>query len=291
MRDKILESLEWFEVMQCPETFNCIYVWKNKANGKTYVGKAEKLHERRYTHLRAKDDRYFHNSLRKRGAEGYQLAIIVKDVPTEELGDIETYYIDVLDSLYKNGKGYNCALGGEGGNTRAGKTPEEKREISKKQSEAMKGKYSGENAYWYGKRHSEETKEKMSEAQSGENHPKGMLGKHHSDETKQKMSETKKGENHPFYGKKHSEKSKRKISEANKGENNPRLGSLIVQVDKLTNKVVSVKYNFEFGEMGFNKGSISSCCRGKEKTHKGYRWFYLEDYIQQFGTIENHSGI
>ena len=181
MRDEILESLEWFEVMQCPEAFNCIYVWKNKVNGKTYVGKAVKLHERRYGHLRAKDDYYFHKSLRKRGAEGYKLAIIVKDVPTEELGDIERYYIDVLDSLNKNGKGYNIAEGGDGGNSLAGKTDEEKKEIGEKISKANKGK-----------KHSEETKQKLSESHKGEKNPN--YGKKASEETKQKLSEGKKGE-------------------------------------------------------------------------------------------------
>ena len=135
MRDEILESLEWFEVMQCPEAFNCIYVWRNKVNGKTYVGKAKKLHRRIKEHLRAKEDYYFYNSLRKHGVEGYRLAIIVKDVPVEELGNIETYYVKVLDSLKKNSKGYNIAEGGEGGNNLAGKTKEEIREISKKISE------------------------------------------------------------------------------------------------------------------------------------------------------------
>lgn len=255
MRDEILESLEWFEVMQCPETFNCIYVWRNKVNGKTYVGKAKKLHKRRNEHLSAKDDFYFHKSLRKRGVEGYQLAIIIKDLLTEEeLNENERYYIKVLNSLNKNGKGYNCSDGGEGGNNYAGKTKEE---IT-------------------------ETKRKMSEAKKGENNPN--YGKKFSEETKRKLSEIRKGENNPYYGKKHSEETKGKISEA-------MIGSLIVQVDKLTNKVVNVKYNFEFGEMGFHSGHISSCCKGKLKTHKGYRWFYLEDYIQQFGTIENHSGI
>ena len=135
MRDEILESLEWFEVMECPEAFNCIYVWKNKVNGKTYVGKAKKLHERRYRHLIAKDDYYLHNSLKKRGVESYQLAVIVKDVPAEELGNIERYYVKALDSLRKNGKGYNIAEGGEGGNNYAGKKPEEMDEINKKKSE------------------------------------------------------------------------------------------------------------------------------------------------------------
>ena len=27
---------------------------------------------------------------------------------------------------------------------------------------------------------------------------------------------------------------------------------------------------------GFDNGNISKCCRGKLKTHKGYKWFYLE---------------
>lgn len=259
MRDEILESLEWFEVMKCPEAFNCIYVWRNKVNGKTYVGKTKKLHKRRNKHLNAKDNSYFHNSLRKCGVEDYQLAVIVKDVPTEEeLNENERYYIKILNSLYKNDKGYNCSDGGEGGkNNYAGKTEEEMTEIKRKRSEVLKGK-----------KHSEETKGKISEA---------MKGKKHSEETKRKLSETKKGKNNPNYGK--------------KGENSSNLGSLIVQINKLTNKVVNVKYNFEFVEMGFHSGNISQCCKGKRKTHKGYRWFYLEDYIQQFGSIENHSGI
>ena len=49
----------------------------------------------------------------------------------------------------------------------------------------------------------------------GENHP--MYGKHHSAESIQKISEAKKGEKNAFYGKHHSEESKKRISEAMKG--------------------------------------------------------------------------
>ena len=42
------------------------------------------------------------------------------------------------------------------------------------------------------------------------------LGKKHSDETKKKISEKTKGVNNPFYGKKHSDETKEKISDANK---------------------------------------------------------------------------
>jgi hypothetical protein len=95
---------------------------------------------------------------------------------------------------------------------------------------------SGENNPFYGKHHSEETKNKLSNALRGENHPnygKHRLeetkkkisntekGKHCSEETKKKMSDAKKGENHPNYGKHRSEETKKKLSDANKGENNP----------------------------------------------------------------------
>lgn len=60
--------------------------------------------------------------------------------------------------------------------------------------------------------HTEETKIKMSKAQTGEKHP--LYGKKHTEETKNKMREAHTGEDNPMYGKKHTEEAKRKISEA-----------------------------------------------------------------------------
>ena len=42
-------------------------------------------------------------------------------------------------------------------------------------------------------------------------------GKKKSEETRRKMSEAKNGKNNPFYGKHHSDETKRKIGEAAKG--------------------------------------------------------------------------
>ena len=55
-------------------------------------------------------------------------------------------------------------------------------------------RFAGENNPMYGKKHSEETRKKMSE--------------HHADVS---------GENNPFYGKKHSEETRKKMSDAIKG--------------------------------------------------------------------------
>jgi len=79
---------------------------------------------------------------------------------------------------------------------------------------------SGKNHPMYGRQHREESKMRMSISQSGEkNH---MYGKHHSEETKRKISENHKdirGKNNPMYGRRHSEETIIKISEAKKRKN------------------------------------------------------------------------
>lgn len=77
----------------------------------------------------------------------------------------------------------------------------------------------GENNPFYGKQHTEETKNKIaainSEKFKGENNP--FYGKSHTDEVKQHLSkigkESNNGENNPFYGKKHTEETKQILRE------------------------------------------------------------------------------
>lgn len=63
-----------------------------------------------------------------------------------------------------------------------------------------------------GKHHSETTREKISQALSGEKNP--HFGKHRSEETKQKISQAKCGEKNPFFGKRLSAEHKKKIARA-----------------------------------------------------------------------------
>ena len=108
-------------------------------------------------------------------------------------------------------------------------TPEEYEKIRIMYSKSI----TGEDNPFYGKKHTEETRIKISENHadvSGENNPN--YGKPRSDETKQKLSELRKGkftgEDNPFYGKKHTEEAKKKMSEERKekfiGEGNPFYG-------------------------------------------------------------------
>ena len=64
---------------------------------------------------------------------------------------------------------------------------------------------------------------------------------------------------------------------------------------KLSKKVLQLTLNGELirewpsthecGRNGFNQGHVISCCNGKQKTHKGFRWMYADDYKEKFGYI------
>ena len=41
----------------------------------------------------------------------------------------------------------------------------------------------------------------------------------------------------------------------------------------------------ECGRNGFDSGHVSACCNGKQKTYKGFRWMYYDDYKEKFGHI------
>ena len=160
--------------------FNCIYCYTNKINGKKYVGQTADFLKRYKEHI---NDSYnmnkkygynlpFHCAIRKYGIENFEIEILKENLKDyEEMDYWERYYIKEFDLLVKNGKGYNLSDGGGNGNKFAGKTEEEMQEIGKRISEAHKG----EKSPMYGKKHSEETRAKMSENHAdfkGEKHPK-----------------------------------------------------------------------------------------------------------------------
>ena len=41
----------------------------------------------------------------------------------------------------------------------------------------------------------------------------------------------------------------------------------------------------ECGRNGFNQGTVCDCCNGKQKTHKGFRFMYYDEYKEKFGYI------
>jgi|AntAceMinimDraft_16_1070373.scaffolds.fasta_scaffold07422_9 hypothetical protein len=186
---------------------NFIYITTNLVNGKQYVG----------SHLGEKNDSYlgsgkpaFSNAIKKYGKENFKREIIEECDPSMNL-ILETKYIKEYNTLVPNG--YNISP--TGGNKGGGKL----NEITKKRiSESLKGKNKG-------KKHSKESREKMSKAKRGiklsEEHKKKISesekGRVFSNETKKRISKSLKGKPSNNKGVPMSIEQKEKISKANKG--------------------------------------------------------------------------
>lgn len=176
--------------------YNYIYKITNQVNGKIYIGKHS---------TDILNDGYMGSGkLIKRAIQKYGIKAFTKEYlafcdTEDKLNWFEKFYI----KKYKaRENGYNLTDGGDGGDTMSGKHLSEER----------KQKITGVKNGMYGKKHTSESKLKMSEAKKGK--PSYWKGKHLSEETKQKMRDNHadfKGEKHPMFGKHISEEHKEKL--------------------------------------------------------------------------------
>ncbi len=117
----------------------------------------------------------------------------------------------------------------------------------------------------------------------------GVSGFRHNDTSRQKMSAAKRGENHPNWGKHLSVETRKKISEAHIGRTNPKKGTSIPESHK--RHISEAKYKsvaayddndnlvFTFPSarhaaeaLGVNFRNISLAIHGKRKHCGGYKW-------------------
>ena len=59
----------------------------------------------------------------------------------------------------------------------------------------------------------------------------------------------------------------------------------IIGIHTETKEIIEFPSTTEAQRHGFHSGAISECCNGKRELHKGYKWYYKEDYIKLFGEL------
>ena len=68
--------------------------------------------------------------------------------------------------------------------------------------------------------------------------------------------------------------------------NNPLISKKVVAV-KDGEAVMEFASTREAERHGFCSSAVSDCCNGKRKTHKGYQWFFKEDWLKIQATQSN----
>ena len=154
-----------------------LYQHINKANGKVYVGITSQAPERRWAKGEGyKQQRRFYSAIKHYGWDGFLHVIIKTKLEKAEAEEAEARLVRLLGANDPK-RGYNIENGGV-----VHKLTEEQKEHLRQVN--------------YGKKHTEETKRKMSEVHKGDS-PRWLTGRKASEATKAKMSAKRKGvQNH-----------------------------------------------------------------------------------------------
>lgn len=126
-------------------------------NGKRYYGITKQRPKQRWQNGKGyRNNPYFARAINKYGWNNIKHEVLADGLTEHEAQELEQYMIQWYDTANRK-HGYNLSTGGESSS---------------------------------GYKHTEEAKQKMSEARKGRSHP--MCGKHHTEETKKKLSEANK---------------------------------------------------------------------------------------------------
>jgi len=250
--------------------------------GAVYIGESNDIirrWNREYKYLKCKSQRKLYNSFMFYGVENHTFEI-VKECTVKEIPYYERYYQEYYNVLDKE-FGLNLMY----------RNTNEKKQVQsedtrKRRSEAQKGKkHSEESKQKMRKPKSEETKQKMRENSKDKNKGKklseetkqklrkpkskearrkmseSMKGRKKSEETKQKMSEAQ-------TGKKQSEETKKKRSESMKGSKNHKSKKVI---NTETNEIYNTAKEL-CDILGLNYGTMISRLSGNIKNNTPFKY-------------------
>ena len=239
------------------ENTYCVYK-HTRPSGKVYIGMTCKdPPEKRWSNGNGykRNHPYFWNAIKKYGWDNFKHEILFKNLNREEACIKEQEMIELYDSTNPD-NGYNQTKGGDG---KLGYVMSE--ETKQKISESHVGRFIGKDNPNYG-----------NHKIAGENNP--FYGKTHSEETKNKLSELAKRRISTMKGKHFSGEALEHIIDARKKKRKPVLqfsifGELLNEFECAEDAARAVQGS---------RNIITGCCKGIPKTAYGYIWIYKEDY-------------
>lgn len=193
-----------------------VYMHTNKINGKKYVGITSQKPEKRWNNGNGYIHQPFYKEINKYGWDGFYHEVLFDGLTEEEAKNKESELIEIYKTSSEK-YGYNCTIG------------------------ELEGMRKGNNNPFYGKKHTEKYKARMSEL---------AKGKVFSYETRKRMSRNRKGK---CVGKDNVNARKVICLDTGKKYN--------------TLKEASI-------DTGANQFKISDVCRGKRNKAGGLRWAY-----------------
>lgn len=229
-----------------------IYKITRKDTGQCYIGLSEDIEKRWYDHIHRPKlkNSYVDRAINKYGADKFDLEI-VEELPNNRLllTEREEYWVKYYDT-YEDSFNYNLTPGGDF-------SPAKLLEIRAKISKALSGR-----------KLTQKTKDKLSKANSGENHP--FFGHKHTQETREKMSKT-------ASGRKHTPETKTKISKIISKANNT---SGYYRVHKSNDKRYKqgFRWTYRYNEDGKRKSIYSVDIKKLEEKvrAKGLEWIKFD---------------
>ena len=156
------------------QTF-CVYMHNNKINNKKYIGQSCNVKERWGSNgVHYQGSSRLWNAIQKYGWDNFEHIILKQDLTSDEANDYEKYYIQKYNTTNPD-YGYNIVNGGQNGERPYVSEYLKEKWKDPEYRKKMIDLHSGKNSHFYGSH------------RTGEQNP--MWGKKHSEETKKKISE------------------------------------------------------------------------------------------------------
>ena len=254
-----------------------IYEIVNIINQKRYIGQSTDIYHRWSCHKcelcnGLHKNTYLQAAWDKYGEDSFEFNIL-KQCDKEFLNEYECFYIDTFDTMNRD-KGYNLKKGGDGVFEMSEETKQKMSEAQRKRwteelRQELSEKYLGENNPFYGKHHTEESGLKIAEANRQ---------RIWSDESREKQKEWLIKRNKLRKGCITPQCVKDKISNSLKGRPSPNRKP-VVQLDLKGNYITSFESikNASIAT-GLDERIITACCKGHRENAREFIFKYQEEY-------------